>query len=490
MGSDQDKQRALDSLDALGGDGEQHAGEPRRRRQILAHPEDRAQQVPVDSRVPLEQRPHYRPAGQSEGRVPLEQRSHYVPASPETVGSHYDREGYAGRRSDAGPERFHGQPDADSVYARQDAPATYQQPDRQREQPLGLSPKDYKRARKRAEKDAARQSRAVDRRVAQESEAAGKRAEKRARKQAVKQQKKALRRTRTSTGKRVKRTLLALLVLIVVACGLYMHALDKNMHIDDPALEDALTGTALPWQPYYVLIAGSDAREDEAARADTLILARIDPRGKQVTLISIPRDTMVEIPGYGTSKINAAHAYGGPALTVQVVSQFAGVPISHYIEVGFAGFVDVVDAVGGVTVDVPPNTEVDGIVVPEGVQRLNGEQALIFVRCRKTYAAGDLQRAANQRAFMVALSSEILSAPPWKWPGLGLAISKCISTDAYSAELVLMALTMKGMDMSSMYTAVVPSYTDTIDGVSYVVADEAAWADMMARVDAGQDPNG
>ena len=174
---------------------------------------------------------------------------------------------------------------------------------------------------------------------------------------------------------------------------------------------------------------------------------------------------------------------------MRTVEEFAGVDIAHYFEVGFTGFADVVDAVGGVTVDVPPNTVVDDVALPEGTQTLNGEQALVFVRCRETYALGDFQRAANQRAFMVALADKVLSSPPWRWPGLGLSISKCIGTDAWSWELMFMMLGMNGMDSSSIYTAAVPSSTETIDGVSYVITDEDAWAEMLARVNAGEDPN-
>ncbi|CDD78428.1 cell envelope-related function transcriptional attenuator common domain protein [Cryptobacterium sp. CAG:338] len=83
------------------------------------------------------------------------------------------------------------------------------------------------------------------------------------------------------------------------------------------------------------------------------ILARVDPKEKEVTLISIPRDTQVDIPGHGTQKINAAYAFGGASLAVDTVSELAGVPISHYAEIDFDGFKAVVDALGGIEVDVP-----------------------------------------------------------------------------------------------------------------------------------------
>lgn len=290
----------------------------------------------------------------------------------------------------------------------------------------------------------------------------------------------------------VKRVLICLAAVIVVGAvwlGVWLHGLDETMQMDDTALDKALTGVSTPFKPYYVLIVGSDARGDEASRTDTIILARVDPVENQVTLISIPRDTYVEIDGYGASKINAAYAYGGAALTVTTVSEFAGVDIAHFVEVGFDGFQEIVDAVGGVTVDVPADTTVDDVTLPEGTQTLNGEQALVFVRCRKTYALGDYQRAANQRQFLVALLSSIKKAPVWQWPGIIESISACVGTDCSSGQLLWMALQLWGMDTDDMYTAVVPSYTDTIDGVSYVVAYDDDWSTMMNRVEQGLDPN-
>jgi len=290
--------------------------------------------------------------------------------------------------------------------------------------------------------------------------------------------------------RRVLLALLALLAVLAVIAGIWLHSLNAAMQLHDPALSKALTGIATPFKPYYVLIVGSDARGDEASRTDTIILARIDPTDHQVTLVSIPRDTYVDIDGYGPSKINAAYAYGGAALTVKTVSEFAGVDIAHFVEVGFDGFEDIVDAVGGVTVDVPADTTVDDITLPEGTQTLDGVQALVFVRCRKTYALGDYQRAANQRQFLAALATSVKKASFWRWPGIAKGIASCVSTDWSAEGMALMALEVRGMDASGMYTAVVPSYTEDIDGVSYVVAYDDDWTAMMSRVDQGLDPNG
>ena len=139
-----------------------------------------------------------------------------------------------------------------------------------------------------------------------------------------------------------------------------------------------------------MLLMGTDKSEDrdasgefgDAYRSDSMMLARIDPQQKKVTLVSIERDTLVDIDGYGINKINAAYALGGPSLAVKTVSEFAGVPISHYAEINFDGFKAVVDALGGVDVNV--SIDIDdpeaGGSLSAGEQAINGDQALILCR--------------------------------------------------------------------------------------------------------------
>lgn len=284
---------------------------------------------------------------------------------------------------------------------------------------------------------------------------------------------------------------LALVLSGIAAALVYFGSI--NSQLQDGIDEEALSVLEAPVNaddPFYMLVLGSDTREEGATgRSDTIILARIDPSEKDVTLVSIPRDTQVQIEGYGTQKINAAYAFGGAAGAIKAVSDFAGVPIAHVVEVDFFGFKDIVDALGGVTVNVPPNTKYKGVEVPEGLQTLNGEQALVFARCRKTYAEGDYQRTKNQRQLIQAVAKEVLNAPATEIPSLVKSLASAVSTDMTVDELANLALSMRGMDVSSMKTAVVPSHSGMQDGVSYVFAEEPAWSEMMARVDAGEDPN-
>jgi LCP family protein required for cell wall assembly len=131
----------------------------------------------------------------------------------------------------------------------------------------------------------------------------------------------------------------------------------------------------------------------------------------QPTLVSIPRDSYVPIPGHGTNKINAALAFGGPALVIQTLENVTGLHIDHYMGIGFSGLVSVVNGVGGVKVCLPAALQdsASGVNLPAGCHNLNGTQALAFVRDRHSFATQDLQRIEDQRAFLKALLSKATS---------------------------------------------------------------------------------
>ena len=255
----------------------------------------------------------------------------------------------------------------------------------------------------------------------------------------------------------------------------------------------------LPGKPYYVLLLGSDSREDTAddSRADSIMLARVDELAKKVTIVSLPRDLRVEIPGHGTDKLNASFAYGGVSCCIETVEKFANVDISYYACIYFSGFEQLVDDLGGVTVEVPEGTYYDGVRVPAGdAVTIDGEEALVLARCRHgdppdqgAYAAGDYQRTLNQRNLVKAIAKKALHAPLWKMPGVITSVAQCVETNMPPYKLAFLALAMHGMDTDSMYMAVVPSSPKYINGVSYVIADNNAWSAMMTRVKAGEDPN-
>lgn len=269
----------------------------------------------------------------------------------------------------------------------------------------------------------------------------------------------------------------------------------NNSDVVDSDLRQSLSEEKAPSDPYYVLLLGTDGRPGETDyRADTIILARVDPRTKHLTLLSIPRDTKVEWKG-STMKINGVHTYDGAAGMVQVVSDLFDVKIAHYAEVSFDGLSTITDAMGGVTVDVDQymfddeNFDVVTELQP-GVQKLNGEQALFYCRCRH-FPDGDYTRMRHQRTFIKAMLSQIMSSyDPVTIVNLVNATADVVTTDCTVDEIVSLASEMQGLDVENgIYTAFVPSTTAEIDGVSYVVADWDATAQMMEVIDEGGDPS-
>src|ERR1700722_11948434 len=221
-------------------------------------------------------------------------------------------------------------------------------------------------------------------------------------------------------GRRVALVIgVVILLLIVGTAGTYFWI---NGKLDRSATLPATTATSAGtnW-----LIAGSDQRTgisrteraqlhlgaDGADASDSLMLLHMGT-GKPV-LISIPRDSYVPIPGHGSNKINAALSIGGPALLVQTVESVTGLKIDHYMGIGFGGLADVVSAVGGVRICVKPAIQPDSYSgfkgMAAGCHNLSGSQAIAFVRDRHSFATSDLQRIADQRAFLSALLSKATS---------------------------------------------------------------------------------
>jgi LCP family protein required for cell wall assembly len=209
-------------------------------------------------------------------------------------------------------------------------------------------------------------------------------------------------------------------------------------------------------------------------------------------MVSIPRDTRIEIEGQGFQKFNAAYTFGGPSGTISAVKQLTDVDIDHYAEINFEGLVGLVDAIGGI--DVVVDEEIDdedaGGHIDAGEQHLDGEHALILARSR-AYVDGDYSRQANQRKVIMAIINKALTAPASELSGIIKASTKFLKTD-------------KGIDVDFIYdladqirhnndypveifTASIPSSTATIDEVSWVIADTAGVKAMMKLFTAGED---
>ena len=309
-------------------------------------------------------------------------------------------------------------------------------------------------------------------------------------------------------GRMIKRGvlggLLAVLLVGVVGVGAWFTRVVNNLGgngLIDGGIRAILSDSDVAREPFYVLLLGTDGRPgEEVYRSDSIILARIDPTEKKASLISIPRDTMVVYNGE-TMKINATHAAGGPEGVVQAVNDlcFNGEQrISHYAEINFEGMEDLIDAVGGI--DLEATEEVDDpehldIKIEKGFQHMDGATALTYARCRYTYVDGDFTRMRHQRQVLSALAKKILNdLDPATIMGTVEELSKVVITTLGVQDIVSVANAMRGMDVENdMYVANVPSYADEttyVNGVSYVFVYEDKLAEMMRRLDAGENPEG
>lgn len=272
-----------------------------------------------------------------------------------------------------------------------------------------------------------------------------------------------------------------------------------------PEVADRPTGGA---GANYLLV-GTDSREEltdeqrsefgtgqfEGSRADTVMLLHVPSSGSP-TLVSLPRDSYVEIRDHGWNKLNASHSLGGAALLVDTVEQSSGLSIDGYLEIGFGGFVGVVDKVGGVEMclDQAIQDEKAHIDLPAGCQELSGADALGYVRMRYSDPRGDLGRVERQREFLAALVNR-MAAPstvlvPWRLHDVGTATGGAIALgeDTTMLEAARMALAMRTVSQGNGTSVTVPianaDYPTNVG--STVLWDEQGAAELWSALREGR----
>ena len=291
--------------------------------------------------------------------------------------------------------------------------------------------------------------------------------------------------------------LAALLVFIVGLIAIPVYAWSQVTRVDDvppgkrPANQPGRT----------FLLVGSDSREGlskaeqkklgtgstAGKRTDTIMIVSVPPGGKPA-LISLPRDSYVPIPGHGRNKINAAYSIGGPELLVQTVEQSTGLRLDGYAEIGFGGFVSIVDAVGGVKVCLP-NAIKDRdshLNLKKGCQTLDGVNALGYVRMRKADPRGDLGRVERQRAVLGAVAKKAATPAtvlnPVRYWRLTTSGAKAVrlGKDTTFIETVSLANAMRKISGGDGLTLTVPiANTDAFTPVGSAVLWDSTKAKAM-----------
>ncbi|NTW39261.1 MAG: LCP family protein [Cellulomonadaceae bacterium] len=229
--------------------------------------------------------------------------------------------------------------------------------------------------------------------------------------------------------------MLVLALLLAWPIGLALWANGRIEHVE------ALSGAAnTPGTTY--LLAGSDSRADgviiddetTGSRTDTIMLLEV-PTSGPAALISLPRDTYVDIPGHGPAKLNASFSIGGAPLLVATVEQITGLTVDHYVEIGFAGVEGVVDAVGGVELclDYDVNEPLSGLVWTAGCHVSDGVTALAFARMRYADPEGDIGRAHRQQQLIAAITHEVAQPSLVLHPGRQVSLIRA-GTDALTVS--------------------------------------------------------
>ncbi|MGP9682725.1 LCP family protein [Brachybacterium sp. AOP3-A1-3] len=306
----------------------------------------------------------------------------------------------------------------------------------------------------------------------------------------------ARRRSRFPRPLRLGATLLVLVLVVVVGwgAGLVLWADSRIEHVD------ALSGVENTEGTTY-LIAGSDRRGGDAvnddgtegARTDTIMLLHKARNGNSY-LISLPRDTLVDIPGYGGYKLNAAYSFGGAPLLVETVEDFTGLTIDHYVEIGFDGVSGMVDAVGHVNlcIDRDVDDKKSGLSMTEGCHDVGGEQALAFVRARYFDPTADIGRQQRQQQFVGALMNRVSSPAvllnPFSQVKLAGAGSDSLVTSEGTGIFTVgrMALTARSAMSAGTLTMPIddPEYQTRNSGVA-ILTDDADIAAFFESVKDG-----
>lgn len=287
------------------------------------------------------------------------------------------------------------------------------------------------------------------------------------------------------------RYLITIVLVIIIGIGAYSFYAPRSLDVTDtsdvePGQEDWIREIGR----INILLLGTDEDLGTKTRTDTIILASLDMENKKVSLLSIPRDTRVNIPGFGENRINSANVFGGVDLVKTSISNLIKVPIDYYVLTNFEGFKGIIDILGGVEIDVEQNMKYrvyDGMIdLKKGLQRLDGAKSLQYVRFRHD-KLGDITRTQRQQKFLTALAKEMLQAKNIvKLPVLIPKLNEAVKTDLTITQMIGLAQEFGKYDLSSITVQTLPGNFVDLNGGSYWYVDKDKVHQVVLEVFAGK----
>jgi LCP family protein required for cell wall assembly len=228
-------------------------------------------------------------------------------------------------------------------------------------------------------------------------------------------------------------------------------------------------------EPITIALIGTDERETEKSRSDVIVLGKYNPEQNSLIIISIPRDAMVDIPGRGKAKINAAYAYGGADLLLQTLEHLFSLEVPYYAHVNFRGFVAMVDAIGGVRVnakkDFYEHWRDNDVYIKKGENILDGEHLLEYVRFRHD-ADGDFGRIARQQEVISCIARQFITPEYiFKVPSVLKAARENIDTNINWMDLFRILSRVNNTNNLQIETYVLQTHSKIIDGIWYQIID-------------------
>lgn len=286
--------------------------------------------------------------------------------------------------------------------------------------------------------------------------------------------------------------MISFIVFLGIIGGSYLYLNNVEDNLQDPGFIDVTDGGVfVPPDAADEVVINTLLLGVDEARSDTIIVVRYNRETNQIAMISIPRDTRVDIPGYGFTKVNAAVGKKeGTALAMKTVSNLLDIPIHHYVKVDFKGVEEIVDIMGGVKINVPQDMYYPDpaqnlyIDIKKGEQVLKGKQALHFLRYRSGYPDQDLGRIKAQQEFAKAFIDKLTSpAMIPKAVSLINAMVKNTKTNLQKDEIAAYVMDISKIDTGNIKMYTLPGEGGTLNHVAYFLHDESKLRETMTEMD-------